>query len=303
MPALPMRTLGRSGIRTPALGLGGAHVGRGNISDDEGIATIHRALELGLTFFDTSPLYGHSERRYGMALGGVPRDSYYLETKIGTHPGRRFDYSADATRWSVDNSMSLLGVDYLDSVLIHDPKDIEDPLGEGRCLDVLCDLKDQGVIKNVGLGCRQHHFHLRAIETGRIDLVLTFLDYTLLKQTAAQDIMPAARANEVGMILGSVLAFGTMAGPDPRTIERKHVDIPRAHAMWQWCERRGYSIRDLALQFALAAPAESIVVVGAKTVDELDADYTSATRDIPEPIWTEFCHEFDVPHPGDCHAV
>ena len=151
---------------------------------------MRRAIELGINFLDTSPLYEESERRVGLALEGGYREAIYLETKIGTHPLRRGDYSAEATKWSVGNSLKLLKTDYLDSVLIHDPDDIEDPLGPGRCLDTLLRMKEEGIIGFVGLGVRSHAFHRRVIETGLSDISLTYLDYTLLNQSAARDGYP-----------------------------------------------------------------------------------------------------------------
>ena len=102
---------------------------------------------MGIDYVDTSPLYGESERRIGLALADGWRDRVYLQTKTGTHPTRRGDYSAAATRWSVENSLKLLGTDYLDSVLIHDPEDIEVPLAKDHALEELLRLKEQEVVK------------------------------------------------------------------------------------------------------------------------------------------------------------
>ena len=84
---------------TPApLGLGCAYFGGDKSSDEETIAGTRRAIELGIDYVDTSPLYGESERRIGLALADGWRDRVYLQTKTGTHPTRRGDYSAAATR-------------------------------------------------------------------------------------------------------------------------------------------------------------------------------------------------------------
>jgi len=148
---------------TPApLGLGCAYFGGEKSSDEETIAGTRRAIELGIDYVDTSPLYGESERRIGLALADGWRDRVYLQTKTGTHPTQRGDYSAAATRWSVENSLKLLGTDYLDSVLIHDPEDIEVPLAKDHALEELLRLKEQGIVRHVGLGVRDHALHRRA---------------------------------------------------------------------------------------------------------------------------------------------
>ena len=96
---------------------------------------VRHAIELGIDYLDTSPLYSESERRVGLALEGGWREKIHLQTKVGTHPSRRGDFSAGGTRWSVENSLKLLQTARLDAVLIHDPADIEVPLAPGQALD------------------------------------------------------------------------------------------------------------------------------------------------------------------------
>lgn len=284
-----LRRLGRTEIRATEIGLGCASMGSSQRTDDAAIAAVRRAIELGINYVDTSPAYGESERRVGLALNNGWRDKVYLQTKTGTHPQRRGDYSAEGTRWSVENSLRLFGTDYLDAVLIHDPSDIEVPLRPGNALDELLKMKEEGLVRHVGLGCRQHDFHKRAIETEKIEIVLTFLDYTLLDQSAANTVLPAARARDVGVQLASVLGSGSemLTGKEPL----KH---PRAHAMWEWCKARSVSLRQLALHFALAAPIDGIVVVGAGTAEHIEGVYTEALTPVPEEVWEEFKGEFGV---------
>ena len=113
--ALPKRRLGRTGLEVTALALGGAGIGGGygGVNDADAVATAELALARGINFIDTSPLYGESERRLGLALRGVSRADYFLSTKTGTHPQRRCDYSWDGTLWSVENSLHLLGTPIL----------------------------------------------------------------------------------------------------------------------------------------------------------------------------------------------
>jgi len=210
MIQLELRRLGRTEMRATAIGIGCASLGMPDRTDEAGIRAVRRALELGTNYLDTSPAYGESERRVGLALRGGWREKIYLQTKTGTHPQRRGDYSTEGTRWSVENSLRLLGTDYLDAVLIHDPADIEVPLAPGHALDELLRMKERGLVRHVGLGCRQHRFHKRTIETGLLDLALTYLDYTLLDQSAAETTLPLAKEYEVGVQLASV--FGCWAG-------------------------------------------------------------------------------------------
>lgn len=284
---LERRRLGRTEMRPRALALGGGYFGAPGRTEHEVVAAVRRAIELGIDFIDTSAGYRDSERRLGLALQGGWREKVFLQTKTGTHPDRRGDYSAKATRWSVENSLRLLQTDYLDSVLIHDPGDIEAPLAPGACLDELLKMKEEGLVRHIGLGCRQHHFHRRAIETGQIELILSYLDYTLLDQSVARTTLPLAMQHDVGVLLGTVMAGGRLNGTEP------HNDA-RAHAMWRWCRERGLNLRHLAIQFALAAPGKPVVVVGASTPQHVEQIYQDATTPVPPEVWRAFRAEFCV---------
>ncbi len=285
MTELPRRKMGNTGMRPRALGMGAAFVTRS--PEAETIATVERALELGIDYFDTYP--GHAEERWGKALAGVARSSFYLQAKVGPHPERPKDFSGETTRWSVENSLSLLQVDYLDSVLVHDPLDIEDPLGPGRAFDELQKMKQEGLVRHIGLGVREHHFHRAAIEAGHAELILTFLDYTLIDQSVARTTMPLAKKHGVGLILASVFGMGRLTG-----IEPDRVNEPRAHAMWMWCQENDVDIKHLAMQFCLDALIDGIVMSGPADRSQLEEAYAAATQKVPADIWAEFEAEFGV---------
>jgi aryl-alcohol dehydrogenase-like predicted oxidoreductase len=293
MAELERRRLGNTGMTPKALGLGCAWFGSDKSSDRDAVEGVRRAIELGIDFLDTSAGYGDSERRVGLALEGDWRDRVYLETKAGTHPQCRGDYSAKTIRWSVENSLRFLKTGYLDAVLIHDPEDIEVPLAPGHALDELLKMKGEGVIGHVGLGVRQHHFHRRAIETGHIEIVLTYLDYTLVDQSVARTTLPLARERGVGIILGSVLGMGLLGGREPN-LEQPRPKAYLAHAMWQWCRDRGVDMRHLAIQFCMAARIDGIVMPGPYTKLQVEQTYEAATTEVPPEVWQAFFDEFGV---------
>jgi len=282
-----------------ALGLGCAFFGGGQSSDEDTIAGVRRAVELGLNYVDTSPAYGESERRVGLALADGWRDRVYLQTKTGTHPERRGDYSAAATRWSVENSLKQLGTDHLDAVLIHDPADIELPLAPDHALDELLRLKEHGVVRHVGLGVRDHAFHRRAMATGQIDIVLTYLDYNLIDQSAADGILPDARRYGVAVILASVFGMGLLTGLEPALADEQgkypaRRDAPVAHRMWAWCSENSVNLRHLAMQFCLAAPVEGIAMAGPCNQQQVEEAFEAATAEVAEQTWEAFATEFGV---------
>jgi aryl-alcohol dehydrogenase-like predicted oxidoreductase len=284
-------------MKVRSLGLGCAFFGNNQVTDQDAYDGVRRSIDLGLNYVDTSPLYGHSERRVGLALEGGYREKVYLQTKTGTHPDRRHDYSAEGTRWSIENSLSLLKTDRLDSVLIHDPADIDAPLRPGACLDELLKMKDEGLLDHIGIGVRDHEFHKRAIETGHIDIVLTFLDYTLLSQSVAETTLPLAKQNDVGVILASAQGMGALAGPEPddEQEERRYPGKkPMAYAMWKWCNVHDVSIRQLALHFCLAADIDGMVMAGPSNKQQVDEVIEAATTPVPEDVWEAFELEFGV---------
>lgn len=290
---LETRRMGRTEMRPKALALGAAWIH--NKSGDHVIKAIRRAVELGINYIDSYP--GHSEHLWGEALSGGLREKIYLQAKVGTHPERRKDFSADGTRWSVTNSLKDFRTDYLDAVLIHDPLDMESVLSKGTALDTLLEMKEEGLIRHIGAGVRSHEFHKEMIETGHIDIILTFLDYTLLSQTVAETTLPLAREHDVGIILASPLGMGSLTGAKPNVDEERRRNPnsePKAYAMWEWCQERNVNIRHLALQFCLAAPIDGVVMFGPADQAQVEDGYEAATADIPEEIWEAFETEFGI---------
>src|SRR5437867_3919336 len=118
------RPLGQTGLQLPILSFGASSLGQEfrRVKLDEALQSVRVAMECGLNFIDTSPFYGRgmSEVLLGIALRGVPRESYTLCTKLGRYDLQHFDFSAKRVAESVDVSLHRLGTDHLDIVLCHD---------------------------------------------------------------------------------------------------------------------------------------------------------------------------------------
>ena len=290
---LETRRMGRTEMQPNALALGAAWLWQK--PNAEVIGAIRCGIELGINYIDTYP--GHAEHLWGEALSSGLREKIYLQAKVGTHPERRKDFSAEGTRWSVTNSLKNLRTDYLDAVLIHDPNDMESVLAPGCALDTLLEMKAEGSIRHIGAGVRSHEFHKELIGTRHIDIILTFLDYTLLSQSVAETTLPLARKHDVGIILASPLGMGSLTGAEPKVEDerRRNPDAePKAYAMWKWCQERDVNIRHLAMQFCLAAPIEGVVMFGPADKAQVEDGYEAATADISEDIWEAFEVEFGI---------
>ncbi len=298
--ALVTRRLGRTGLQVSPIGLGGAHLGRATDGFDESqaVATVHRALELGVNLIDTSPMYGPSEHFIGAALrewwaAGGRREDLVISTKTGFVERGVMDYSGDWTRRSVERSLRLLGTDYLDVVHVHDPVSLEPVFATGGALEALEDLKRIGAIRAIGLGVRNQPFHRRCIDSGRFDVSLTHCDHNLIDWSAAEGVLPTAAEHDVGVLNGAAVMLGLLSGEDPRGPARSlggfatDRRLQRASALWEWAQARGVGLLAINLQFCLREPRIASTLVGARDPGEIEADIAAATVALPDDLWTE----------------
>ncbi|MDQ3701379.1 MAG: aldo/keto reductase, partial [Chloroflexota bacterium] len=260
---------------------------------------VRRAVELGVTYFDTSPAYGAgaAERHLGLGLrelSPVVRATLHVATKTGTHPDRPHQYSADATRWTVDHSLGRLFADHVDVLLVHDPRsddDMDEVMQPGGALEALEALKAQGVVGAIGLGVRTHRFLRRAVDSGRFDVILTPYDYTLLR-TSAAGLIATAAARDVGVINGSPYAAGLIAGADPDVAATRRsplapTDLLRARVIWRWCRERNVDLGALAMQFSVRNPDLAVTLAGPRTASEVEGNVRHAMAPLPEGIWED----------------
>lgn len=283
---LPLRRLGRTELEVTCLSMGGAGIGRGEVTDDEAIEAVRRAITLGMNYLDTSPLYGESERRVGLALADGWREKIFLATKTGTHPKWRGDYSSAGTRRSVENSLRLLGTEYLDVCLVHDPSNMDPVVAKGGALDELQRMREEGLVQFIGLGVREHEFHKIAIETGIVDVILTHLDYTLLSQTANEWLLSFAYDNDIGVINGSPLGMALLTGIEP-DVGNKSPEAEKAHQLWQWATDNNLSLLNLAIQFSLRQPLIATTLTGSKNATEVEQNFAAATTPISDDVWEQ----------------
>jgi aryl-alcohol dehydrogenase-like predicted oxidoreductase len=299
---LEIKQLGKTHMNVTAVSLGGAGLGGifGPVGDDEGVAAVERALELGINYLDTSPKYGQAERRMGLALRGVARDSYFISSKVGTHPDKPLDYSGEAARWTVERSLEVLGIDVLDLCHIHEPElhHLDQALAPGGALEALVDLKEQGVIRAIGIGVQDHEAHRRAIETGHIDVSMMVNDYTLLRQDV-DDMFSLAQERGIGLVNGAALAMGLLSGRAPDSIGTQvwtppAAEVRAAQEVTAWCEGRGISVLSLALQFSLRQEAFDCTLIGAANATEVSGCWDALQAEIPDDVWAEIPQLLDA---------
>jgi D-threo-aldose 1-dehydrogenase len=274
------------------------------VSEDDARATVDRAWEAGVRFFDTAPMYGSglSERRLGAALRGRPRDDYVLSTKVGRllvageppplfqgapPTAAVFDFSGDGVRRSLADSLERLGLDRVDVVLIHDP---DNHLGQAlaEAYPALDDLRTQGVVRRIGVGMNQWQALARFVRETDVDCVLVAGRYTLLDRSGGDELLPLCESRGCGVLAGGVFNSGLLAGGttfDYEPASREHVS--RARELAATCERWHVPLKAAALQFPLRHPAVESILVGCRTAPEVDEDLALLDVPIPAGLWAE----------------
>lgn len=320
MPA-PLRAIG--GLPLGPFGFGGAPLGNLFAAIDEGaaVAAVRRAYEAGLRHFDTAPHYGHglSEHRIGEALRGRSRDSFVLSTKVGrllfpdahapseqygftgTLPFvQRYDYSADGARRSLEFSLHRLGMARVDIAYVHDcDHDAHGADGPRRfreamdgALPALAQLKREGAIAALGLGVNHWETCRDALAHADIDLFLLAGRYTLLDQSALDELLPMCVARGTGIVVGGpynsgILASGARPGATYDYKPATPAILARVAAIEAVCARHGVPLRAAALRFPLAHPAVVAVIPGARTPAEVDDNLALMQHPVPADFWAE----------------
>ncbi|MGI5460069.1 aldo/keto reductase [Streptomyces sp. CA-249302] len=309
-----MSTLGGSGVQVSGLAFGAAVIGNlyTEVSDEQAHEAVTAAWDRGIRYFDTAPHYGLglSERRLGEALRAFPRSEFTVSTKVGrrlepwTGGGddlangfavpatqhRVWDFSADGVRRTLDAGLERLGLDRVDVVYLHDPDHhAEQAFHEGY--PALEKLRSEGVVGAIGAGMNQAEMLTRFVRDTDVDVVLCAGRYTLLDQSALTELLPAAVARGVSVVIGGAFNSGLLADPKPgatynyAAASRELLD--RALAMKAVAERHGITLRAAALAFCAAHPAVASVLVGARTAAEVRDCADQFETPVPAAFWQE----------------
>ena len=257
--------IGRTGMRVANLAFGASSLGGvfHSIREEEGIRAVHTAIDHGINFIDVSPYYGHlkAETVLGKALREIPRDKYYLSTKVGRYGQdgvNTWDYSARRATASVYESMERLGVDYIDLINVHDIEfqaRMEGGLQKivDETLPALVALKQKGVVGHVGITDLQPEnlkWVVEHCEEGTVESILNFCHYSL-NDTLLADYLGFFEQHGVGVINASPLSMGLLSlrgTPEWHPASQQLKDACRNAAIY--CREQGYPIEKLAIQFS-----------------------------------------------------
>ena len=268
------RRLGKTDLQLPILSFGASSLGAEfrNVTLDEVMKSVHVALECGLNFIDTSPFYGRgmSEVLLGVALKGVPRDSYSLCTKLGRYDLQHFDFSAKRVAESVDVSLHRLGTDHLDIVLCHDIEFVPMQQIVDETIPALKRIRQSGKVRYIGFSGYPMKIFRFICDQAEVDCVLSYNQYTLQNTRFADEVVPYLKAKGVGaMNAGPFSARLLTNAPLPAWLKEPENDKAAARDAAALCTKRGSDIAKLALQFSIANPGITTTVSGSANPDNI----------------------------------
>jgi L-galactose dehydrogenase len=292
------RSLGVTGLQVSALAYGGSSLGGVFRSVDESaaIAAVHAALDLGINLVDVSPYYGLTvaETVLGRALRGVERGSYLLATKVGRYGDAEFDFSADRVVASAHESMTRLGVDYIDVLQCHDIEfgNLDQIVDE--TLPTIEGLRDQGLVRFIGVTGFPVEALVSVSRRHRIDTVMSYCNDTI-QNRSLEPWLDEFAVDGIGVMNASPLGMGLLTNrgvpawhPAPAAVVAACTE---AAAL---CAARGSDIAKLALQFATRIPVATTVVGSADAAniarnvawidEEIDLDLLHDVEAVLAPV-------------------
>lgn len=253
--------IGKTGMKVSSLSFGASSLGGvfHNIKEQEGIRAVFTAIESGINFIDVSPYYGHykAEIVLGKALKEIPRNSYFLSTKVGRYGKdgiNTWDYSAKRAVESVYESMERLNIDFIDLINVHDIEFADLSQVVNETLPALVELREKGIVGHVGITDLQLENLKWVIDhspKGTVESVLNFCHYCLCDDKLV-DFLDYFEEKEIGVINASPLSMGLLTergAPDWHPAPESLVNACRKAMLY--CKTQNYPIEKLAMQFSV----------------------------------------------------
>ncbi len=256
------REIGKTGLKVSSLSFGASSLGGvfHSLKEADGIQAVHTAVDSGMNFIDVSPYYGfyRAETVLGKALKEIPRDKYFLSTKVGRYGEngvKGWDYSAKKATESVQESMERLNIDYIDIINVHDVEFSDMNQVVNETLPALVELKKKGVVGHVGITDLQLEnlkWVIDRVPVGTVESVLNFCHYCLCDD-ALGDYLDYFESKNIGIINASPLSMGLLTErgvPDWHPAPKPLVEVCAKAA--QHCKSKNYPIEKLAMQYSVS---------------------------------------------------
>lgn len=287
------RTLGRTGIKVSEIGFGTWQLGDelwGGLHGNDAIHLVHKALEEGCNFFDTAPPYGNgmSEKILGKALKGR-RSEAVIVTKFGHKSYNESDFSANAIRKSVENSLRSLQTDYIDGLLLHNPTQSILKGHEGH-FELMETLKNEGKVRSYGASIDSSYDLNCLLKQPGVEVAEVYIN--ALQQECAQ-AFAAASMRGVGLIAKVPLDSGWLSGKYSRETvfttgfrDRWTKDVKERR--YRYVEKLKFLVNETqtmaqaALRFLLHYTELSTLIPGAKNTNQLLNNLNASNKRLSE---------------------
>ena len=256
--------IGKTGMYVSNLSFGASSLGGvfHDLKEQEGIQAVFTAVESGMNFIDVSPYYGHykAETVLGKALKEIPRNKYYLSTKVGRYGENGvniWNYSGKCATESVYKSMERLNVDYIDLINVHDIEfaDLHQVIHE--TLPALVELRNKGIVKHVGITDLQLENLKWVVEhsaSGTVESILNFCHYSL-NDEKLNDYLDYFESKNIGIINASPLSMGLLSQRGvPEWHPAPEALVKACQKAVQHCMSKNYPIEKLAIQYSTGNP-------------------------------------------------
>ena len=310
------RRLGNTDLDLSVVSFGASSLGAEfrSVDVNEALSAVPAAIDCGMNFIDTSPYYGRGigEVLLGIALKDIPRDKYFLGTKLGRYHVNHFDFSAQRVKESVDVSLHRLGTDHLDIMLCHDIEFIDRQQIVDETLPALREIQRQGKVRYIGVSGYPMSNLTFILDQTDLDVVLSYNHYTL-QNTMFDDMVPYLKEKGVGIMNAAPFSARLLTNaPLPEwhkatPFVRETCEKAAAH-----CTASGIDIAQLALQFSIANEEMTTCITGSANQARirqwaewaeipLDETLVAEVQDILKPIhdwfYTEGRPENNDPQP------
>lgn len=263
------RVLGKTGMKVSVIGFGASPLGGvfRNVTEEECVRAVQTALDSGINYFDCSPYYGltKAETMLGKCLAGVPRDKYYLATKVGRYGDNYFDFSARRVTAGLDESLKRLRLEHVDLLQCHDIEFSDLKRIYEETVPALRRLQESGKVRFIGITGLPLKVFPAILDHVKVDTILSYCHYCL-NDTALLGLIPYLKSRQVGIINASPLAMGLLSDRGPPPWHPAQDDIRQACLKAiAHCKSKGTDLSLLAMQFALANEDIATTLVGTAT--------------------------------------
>ncbi|MEP1206390.1 MAG: aldo/keto reductase [Rhizobiaceae bacterium] len=308
-------------LEVTAFGFGTAPVGNifREIDEETSHAMFQTAWDAGVRYYDTAPMYGHglAELRTGHSLRWKNRDDFILSSKVGrvlkparkedidyapwTNAGRftmHFDYSYDGTMRAFEDSLQRLNLERMDICFIHDidvfTRGDDQPEVFEAAMDgswkALSSLRDQGVVKAIGVGVNEWEVCHAALQRRDFDCFLLAGRYTLLEQESLNEFLPLCEERGAAVVVGGgfnsgILATGAVEGAKYNYVPAPDDIMEKVRRMEAVGREYNVPLPAAALQFVVAHPAIPSFIAGTRTVEQLEKNLEWFSHPIPSEFW------------------